>query len=214
MKRLLTPIVALLIATISCKEAKEHTAPAILERDSVPIMTTYGVNTLISDSGVIKYRIVAERWEINTVKQPSRWSFEKGVLLTQFDQTMHVQSYIQCDTAYYYDQERRWELHGRVRILTKQGTSFSSEELYWDEGKHEIWSNRYSHLKTPDRDLQGNRFRSNENMTRYDVTYTKGSFERGDIGLGENPKDSMRNAQKAQNNPGTPNTPSTPKPQK
>ena len=65
MKRLLIPIVALLIATISCKEAKEHTAPAILERDSVPIMTTYGVNTLISDSGVIKYRIVAERWEIN-----------------------------------------------------------------------------------------------------------------------------------------------------
>jgi hypothetical protein len=62
--------------------------------------------------------------------------------------------------------------------------------------KHEIWSNRYSHLKTPERDLQGNRFRSNENMTRYEVTYTKGSFERGDIGLQTNPRDSMRQAQK------------------
>jgi LPS export ABC transporter protein LptC len=196
MKRLLVPIIALLIATVSCKEAKEHTAPAINDRDSVPIMTTYGVNTLISDSGVIKYRIIAERWDINTNRKPSRWTFDKGVLLTQFDQTMHVQSYIQCDTAYYFDQDRKWELHGRVRILTKQGTSFSSEELYWDEMKHEIWSNRYSHLKTPERDLQGNRFRSNENMTRYEVTYTKGSFERGDIGLQTNPRDSMRQAQK------------------
>lgn len=195
MKRLLVPIIALLIATVSCKEAKEHTAPAINDRDSVPIMTTYGVNTLISDSGVIKYRIIAERWDINTNRKPSRWTFDKGVLLTQFDQTMHVQSYIQCDTAYYFDQDRKWELHGRVRILTKQGTSFSSEELYWDEMKHEIWSNRYSHLKTPERDLQGNRFRSNENMTRYEVTYTKGSFERGDIGLQTNPRDSMRQAQ-------------------
>ena len=39
----------------SCgEEAKEHIAPAIYPRDSVSMMTSYGVNTLISDSGVIK----------------------------------------------------------------------------------------------------------------------------------------------------------------
>ena len=188
----------LLTFLLACRGEHEHTAPAIYERDSVPVMTTYGVNTLISDSGVIKYRIVAERWEINEVKNPSRWTFDKGILLTQFDQTLHVQSYIQCDTAYYYDKDRRWELHGRVRILTKQGTSFSSEELFWDESKHEIWSHRFSHLKTPERELQGNYFRSDERMTRYMVTNTKGSFERGDIGLDKkNPRDSMRQAQHA-----------------
>ena len=41
----------------SCTEEREHTAPAIHDRDSVAMMTSYGVNTLISDSGVIKYRI-------------------------------------------------------------------------------------------------------------------------------------------------------------
>ena len=46
---------------VSCKEAVEHTAGAIRERDSVAVMTTLGVNTLISDSGITKYRIVAER---------------------------------------------------------------------------------------------------------------------------------------------------------
>ena len=53
-------VAAVLLA--SCQEQKEHTAPAIHDRDSVSMMTSYGVNTLISDSGVIKYRIVAERW--------------------------------------------------------------------------------------------------------------------------------------------------------
>ena len=38
----------------ACTEAKEHTAPAINPEDSVSMMTSYGVNTLISDSGVIK----------------------------------------------------------------------------------------------------------------------------------------------------------------
>ena len=57
-----------LLLFIACDEQQEHTAPAINERDSVSMMTTYGVNTLISDSGVIKYRIVTERWDVNVVK--------------------------------------------------------------------------------------------------------------------------------------------------
>lgn len=38
-----------LIFTNSCEETIEHTAPAINERDSASVMTSYGVNTLISD---------------------------------------------------------------------------------------------------------------------------------------------------------------------
>ncbi len=83
----------------SCSEEHEHTAPAIHDRDSVPVMTTYGVNTLISDSGVIKYRIVTEEWEVNTNRRPSRWTFDKGILLTQFDLKKHGVGYVQCDTA-------------------------------------------------------------------------------------------------------------------
>lgn len=187
-----------IIALLACTEEHEHTAPAIRDKDSVPSMVSYGVNTLISDSGVIKYRIVTERWEMNDKRNPSRWIFDKGVFLTQFDQTLHIQSYIQCDTAYYFDKNRIWELRGRVRILTKQGLRFSSEELYWDEQKHEIWSHKFSHLKTPERELQGYYFKSNENMTKYIVTNTKGSFEKADIGLDKpNPRDSMVNARKA-----------------
>ena len=147
-------------------------------------MTSYGVNTLISDSGVIKYRIVTERWEVNTNRNPSRWIFDKGVLLEQFDEKFHINSYIQCDTAYYFDQQRIWKLYGRVRILTKDGLRFSSEQLTWDENKHEISSNVFSKLVTPERTLQGSHFWSDERMTKYFVSNTKGSFERGDLSGG------------------------------
>lgn len=161
-------------ALSSCSEEREHTAPAIHDRDSVPVMTTYGVNTLISDSGVIKYRIVTEQLEINENRKPSRWTFNKGVLLTQFDLKKHVIGYIQCDTAVYYDKDRRWELRGRVRILTAQGLRFYSNELYWDERNHQMWSHTYSHVKTPDKELEGNWFRSDEQMTDYEIRQTKG----------------------------------------
>lgn len=176
---------AIAVATAGCSKQKEHVAAAVRERDSVSMMVSYGINTLISDSGVIKYRIVSERWEVNTVRNPSRWIFEKGIFLEQFDEQFHVNSYIQADTAYYYDKDRVWELRSRVRVLTKDGLRFSSEQLFWDESKHELYSNVYSHLITPERELEGSYFRSDERMTKYYVSNSKGNFERADM-TGEN----------------------------
>lgn len=165
----------------SCEGQKEHTAPAVHDRDSASMMISYGVNTLISDSGVIKYRIVTERWEVNTVRNPSRWIFEKGLFFEQFDEKFHVQSYIQCDTAYYYDQKKLWELRSRVSILTKDGLRFTSQQLFWNQASHELYSNVPSRLVTPDRTLEGTYFRSDERMTRYFVSNSRGSFEKTDI---------------------------------
>ncbi len=140
------------------------------------MMTSYGVNTLISDSGVIKYRIVTERWEVNTVRQPSRWEFMKGIFFEQFDEQFHVQAYIQADTAWYFDQQRLWKLRGRVSLRNIDGLIFRSEELYWDGVKHEFYSNVFSKLITPERTIQGTYFRSDEGMNHYFISNSKGSF--------------------------------------
>ena len=179
-------VLVLVMFFFACEEQHEHTAPAIHARDSVPVMVSYGVNTLVSDSGVAKYRIVTEEWEVNTNLRPSRWIFNKGVFLEQFDEKFHVQAYIQSDTAYYFDQLKLWELRSRVRILTKGGLHFSSEQLFWDEGKHELYSNVFSKLVTPDRTLEGTYFRSNEQMTKYFISNTKGSFAKDDFDSANN----------------------------
>lgn len=183
--------VSLLLA-VSCSQEKEHTAPAINPKDSVSLMTSFGVNTLISDSGVMKYRIVTEKWEVNEVRNPSRWMFERGLFLEQFDERFHVQAYIQCDTAYYYDKSKVWELRGRVRIRTLDGVRFSSEELFWDQNRHELYSNKFSRVVSPDRELQGSYFRSDERMTHYFISNTKGSFLKGNVFNSES--DSIVNA--------------------
>ena len=165
----------------SCTEAQEHIADAVNPEDSVAMMTSYGVNTLISDSGVIKYRIVSERWDVNLAKQPSRWEFMKGIFFEQFDEQFHVQGYIQADTAWYYDKERLWHLRGRVNIRNTNGLVYTSEELYWDGMKHEFYSTVFSRVVTPERTMEGSYFRSDEQMNHYLVTNSKGSFMARDI---------------------------------
>lgn len=173
----------------SCGEPAEHTAPPIYDRDSASMMVSYGVNTLISDSGVIKYRIVTERWDVNTVREPSRWTFEKGVFFEQFDEKFHVQAYVQADTAWYFDQKKLWHLRGRVRIRNVNGLIYQSEELYWDGMRHELYSNVFSRVTTPERTMEGTYFLSDEQMTHYTVSNSKGSFEREDITGDEKPQE-------------------------
>ena len=47
--------------------------------------------------------------------------------------------------------------------------------------RHEFYSYKFSTLITPERTLQGTYFRSDENITNYYVSNSKGSFEKGDI---------------------------------
>lgn len=174
---------AVLVAAVffGCSEPQEHIAPAIHDRDSVSMMTSYGVNTLISDSGVIKYKIVSERWDVNTVKTPSYWLFEKGIFFEQFDEKFHVEAYIQADSAWYFDQQKLWKLRGRVRIRNNNGLIYESEELFWDGMRHEFYSNVFSKVTTPERTMEGTYFLSDENMRHYTVSNSKGSFEREDM---------------------------------
>ena len=55
-----TAIVLMLFA--SCGGNSKQIGEAIVERDSLPSMETLDVETFISDSGVIRYRIVSDDW--------------------------------------------------------------------------------------------------------------------------------------------------------
>ena len=101
--------------------------------------------------------------------------------MEQFDSRFHIEAYVQADNASYYDQNRLWELRGNVRVRTTDGLRFMSEELFWDQQKREFYSNLFSKVITPARTLQGSYFSSDEQMTKYRVTNSKGSFESEDF---------------------------------
>lgn len=165
-------------ATVSLTSGCGSDAPpvggAVKNRDSIAVMITYGVSKLISDSGIVRYKIVAEEWHVFDKTTPPRQEFPKGIFLERYDRDFRPDLHITADTAYCYNQNL-WELRGRVYVENEaNGTSISTEELFWDMGQHELYSNKYIHVFTPDRELKGNRFRSNERMTQYTVNQSSG----------------------------------------
>lgn len=160
----------------ACGDEAPPFGQAVENRDSASVMSTYGVSKLISDSGVIKYKIIAEEWCIYDRTLPPRQEFLKGIFLEQYNEAFQPVIHITADTAYCFNQNL-WELRGRVLIKNHEnGTIFRTEELYWDMREHIIYSNKHMKIVTPDREIEGDRFRSNEEMTKYHVSQSRGSI--------------------------------------
>ena len=163
--------------TFSCSSEVEHLAAPIAGKDSLLFMHSTGINTFISDSGVMRYHMVVEEWDIynGVAGEPPTWKFMKGMLMERFDEKFHVDLFVQSDTAYLHKQ-KLWELRGRVLVRNVNGDVFRTEELFWDLDAHEMWNHQYMHITTPERELEGTEFRSNEQMTRYSVLNSIGTF--------------------------------------
>ncbi|MCR4592779.1 MAG: LPS export ABC transporter periplasmic protein LptC [Bacteroidaceae bacterium] len=174
---ILCSLIAAVGITFSCSSRVEHVAEALKDSDSLLFMHVRGVNTFISDSGVMRYHMVAEEWDIynGTDGNAPTWNFYKGLLMERYDEKFHIDLYVQSDTAYLHEQ-RLWELRGRVVVRNIKGDIFRTEELFWDLNKHEMWSYKYIRIVTPERELEGTEFHSNEQMTKYYVNNSVGIF--------------------------------------
>ena len=159
-----------------CSGNGKKMADAVENRDSLPSMTSLGVTTLISDSGITRYKIVTEEWMIFDKKNPPYWAFEKGVYLEKFDTLLHIDASIKADTAYYFEKKKLWELKGNVQILSQKGDKFETEQLYWDEKKKTVYSDKFIKIEQEDKTITGYGFESNQELTDYVIKNTTGSF--------------------------------------
>ena len=149
---------------------------SVNESDTLPSMTSLGVTTLISDSGITRYKIVTEEWTIHDKKNPPFWAFEKGVYLEKFDTLFHIDASIKADTAYYYERKKLWELRGNVQIHSQRGDKFETQQLYWDEKKGKVYSNQFIQIEQEDKMITGYGFESNQELTEYEIKNTTGIF--------------------------------------
>lgn len=176
----------LFLSHTSCTSKDKELGEAILERDSLPGMKTLGVNTLISDSGIIKYRLIAEEWDIFDRKKPPYWAFEKGVYLEQFDSLMQIEASIKADTAYYYEKEKLWELRSNVFIQNRKGEKFDTQQLFWNQSTQKVYSDKYIRIEQTENIITGYGFESNQQLTQYVIRNSGGIFP-----IDETPQDTL-----------------------
>ena len=168
--------IVMLFLLSACSKKKQPMTDAITDRDSVPIMITHDVSTYVSDSGVVRYKIITEEWKVYDRLDPSRWTFEKGIYLEKFNNDLSIDATIAADTAYYYDQEELWELRGNVHIEIVQDEQFDTPLLFWNQKTKRVYSEQSIRIRQQKRIITGIGFTSNQDFTNYTIKQTQGIF--------------------------------------
>lgn len=142
-----------------------------------PTMVTSDVNMLISDSGVIKYKVQSPIWYVfeNDVTN-KYWYFPEGIHLDQIDTTFTTEFSIEADTAYNYETKQIWHLINNVNVHSTSGEFFQSNDLFWDLRDHKVYTDSFIHIERPDAIIEGFGFTSNDAFTKYEIRQTSGIF--------------------------------------
>ena len=171
-------VIVVLFLLFSCKEEVKTASLSTAEADSIAFMSTYGVSTIISDSGRISYKVEAEEWHMFEKRNPPYWAFEKGIYLEKYDDSLRVETTLRSDTAYYYDKQGLWQLFGNVRITTAKGERIFTHKLFWSSDSGRIYSDSYIKIEQRDQVTEGIGFSSNQNMTVWEILNTTGIYPR------------------------------------
>lgn len=174
----------------SCAHDDGEGHPVVENRDSLPVLRSMGVSTLISDSGIIRYKLIAEEWWVYDKTDPTKWAFEKGLFIEKFNEQHHIDAFITADTAYYYDELRLWELRGRVQVKNLKGETFRTTILFWNQNDHSVYSHAFMRIDGIEQQLSGYDFISDEQMANYRLHASAGAFPMGNTPTRQLPIDS------------------------
>jgi len=167
---------ALLTAVSACKDDNTTVVDHPTDPEVVPTMTTSNVQTVISDSGHTRYRIEAKLWNMFEEAKSPHWTFPQGVKAEELNNAYKTVTTLKCDSAYYDELKRLWHLVGNVSITNAGGDVILTNDMYWDQDKHSLYSNSFIHIEKQGRVIEGYGYESNEHLTSYTLRQVEAIF--------------------------------------
>ena len=170
-------VVLVLILLSACvRHDKKQVTDAVENRAAMPVLDARDVTTLISDSGITRYRIKARSWQMYDKADPPYWEFPEGIYLENFNLDLSVSAYLEADYAYYDQRAQIWELDGNVRSLNQLGEKFETPQLFWSQKDEKIYSDSAITITRETSIIEGVGFESNQEMTKYTIRRPTGIF--------------------------------------
>lgn len=155
--------------SLSCKEKEQNLVSIAYDPEVVPTMITDTVTTLISDSGITRYKLMADVWKVFDKAKEPYWFFPEGIHLERFTPDFSIEATVTADSAWYYSSKDLWRLKKNVHIENMKGEVFDSDEVFWDQKQERVYSDKYIEIKRGVTEIRGYGFESNQAMTEYRI---------------------------------------------
>ncbi|MEP1490060.1 MAG: LPS export ABC transporter periplasmic protein LptC [Algibacter sp.] len=141
--------------------------------ENEPIGEAEDINFKKTDSGRVKAILISPKMLDYSNRSYPYKEFPKGIDLELFDEN-NKRSNILADYAITYDQTDLIDLRGHVKLITADKDTLFAEQLYYDNSKGWIFTNRPVTFRTGQDLIHGNGFDSNSKFSNAEVLEVTG----------------------------------------
>lgn len=159
----------------SCENDLRDVERIAAKKVNVPLDTSTGVELIYSDAAIVKAKLITPELLHFKTDRPY-YEMKKGLTIIFLDANQKESSRVVADYAIRHEQEKTMELRRNVVVTTREGKTFKSDELIWDENTRRFYSNKTVAIQTPTQTIYGTRFWANEDFTYYEIEQSTGNF--------------------------------------
>lgn len=149
----------------SCKANTKEEIEEYIEGEEIPSMSANTYTMLYSDSALVRFRLNAP--EVLSFQE--YLEFPKGVHVEKIDVDSLVSTQLTADYARHMEKESLWVAKGNVVAINADGDSLKTEELFWDEKKGRIYSEKHVQIVRLDQIIYGIGFESDQAMENWEI---------------------------------------------
>jgi len=129
-----------------------------------------------NDSAKTKFHLTSARIEIYGGPDPYTL-YPKGVNIDAYDDSAHTDGHLDAGYAIEHLNSKLYEADNNVSVVNRKGERLNTEQLFWDEIKHTIYTNKFVRIKTAKQIIYGDGLISNEDFTQYKITNIRGTIQ-------------------------------------
>lgn len=133
---------------------------------SLPSVTARNDTTIFTDSGKVQLVISFPLMESYENAEPPYSEFKSGINVTFYDGNVEPIGFATARYAKYISKKSLWELKDSVVVVNETKDKLETDQLFWDQEKEIIYTDRYVKITNEDQTVIGSGFESDVRLTR------------------------------------------------
>ena len=158
-------------------ENKIEQVKAFSMTDDMPILEASNFETMVTDSGVIRYFLKASKLLRFENDREAYFEFPEGIELIKYDENKEIISSITANYAKQFERDKRWEVKNNVIATNAQGDTLKTEQLFYAELEGIIYTDEFVRIIRPGQNITGTGFKSDQTLQNWRILQPKGSID-------------------------------------
>lgn len=161
---MLLPFLASAILFLSC--TKKVDTIKNFDILSLPSITVKNGWTVYGDSGKVQLIMTAPVMESYDNADEPYSEFKSGINVDFYDRHKEPVGNVTAKYARFTTRKKLWELKDSVVVVNEANDKLETEQLYWDQEKDIIYTDRFVKITNEDQIVMGSGFESDTRLTR------------------------------------------------